>query len=72
MLETSSKVVEVELLDLADLSSVRSFATRINEKLDSLDILINNAGTDDPVQNRLMYPQHTLFYVPKALWPVAL
>jgi retinol dehydrogenase-12 len=44
MLETNTNKVEVELLDLADLSSVRSFAQIMNEKLNRLDILINNAG----------------------------
>jgi NAD(P)-dependent dehydrogenase (short-subunit alcohol dehydrogenase family) len=47
--ETSTKTVEVEILDLADLSSVRSFASRMNSKLDSLDILINNAGIDNRI-----------------------
>jgi NAD(P)-dependent dehydrogenase (short-subunit alcohol dehydrogenase family) len=42
--ETKSKNVEVELLDLADLESVRNFAKRMNNRLERLDILINNAG----------------------------
>jgi NAD(P)-dependent dehydrogenase (short-subunit alcohol dehydrogenase family) len=42
--ETKSKNVEVELLDLADLESVRNFAKRMNHRLERLDILINNAG----------------------------
>jgi NAD(P)-dependent dehydrogenase (short-subunit alcohol dehydrogenase family) len=36
--------VEVELLDLADLSSVQAFAGRIAGRLERLDRLINNAG----------------------------
>jgi NAD(P)-dependent dehydrogenase (short-subunit alcohol dehydrogenase family) len=36
--------VELELLDLASLDSVRSFAERIRERHPELDLLINNAG----------------------------
>ncbi len=36
--------VEIMLLDLADLSSVRDFARRFKEKYDRLDVLVNNAG----------------------------
>lgn len=36
--------VEVELLDLGDLSSVKAFATRAAEHLPRIDCLINNAG----------------------------
>jgi retinol dehydrogenase-12 len=43
-LETSSDLIEIELVDLADLDSVRNFAIRMNVKLESLDLLINNAG----------------------------
>jgi len=32
---------------LASLESVREFAARMNEKLDRLDILINNAGSQN-------------------------
>jgi retinol dehydrogenase-12 len=41
---TKNQKVIFEQLDLADLSSVRSFAKRFLEKFDRLDILINNAG----------------------------
>src|SRR5215472_9039451 len=34
----------VEALDLADLSSVRSFAQRLTGEQDRLDLLVNNAG----------------------------
>ena len=44
--ETKNKNVEAELLDLADLESVRCFAERMNKKLERLDILINNAGEE--------------------------
>lgn len=36
--------IKTHALDLADLTSVRSFAKAMNEQLDTLDLLINNAG----------------------------
>ncbi|WP_055108298.1 oxidoreductase [Paenibacillus ihumii] len=36
--------VEVVQLDLADLSSVRTFSSTVADKYDTLDLLINNAG----------------------------
>ena len=36
--------IQFEYLDLADLSSVRSFAESMNKKLNRLDLLINNAA----------------------------
>ena len=42
--ESKNKNVEVELLDLSKLKSIKAFSERINSKLDKLDILINNAG----------------------------
>ena len=42
--ETKSSKVEVELLDLGKLKSIKEFSERIKAKLDRLDILINNAG----------------------------
>lgn len=39
--------LDVIELDLSSWSSVRSFATHVNEKLDRLDLLINNAGVLD-------------------------
>ena len=42
--ETKKNNIEAELLDLADLESVRRFAGRMNANLKRLDILINNAG----------------------------
>lgn len=41
---SNNQNVESELLDLADLTSVREFAKKMNSKLDRLDLLINNAG----------------------------
>lgn len=46
--ENSSASVEVMELNLADLSSVRSFAKAIIDGYDRLDILINNAGVMVP------------------------
>ena len=40
--------VEVEILDLADLSDVEMFATRIKNSHERVDILINNAGVMIP------------------------
>ena len=36
--------VEIELVDLASLKSVRECAKRLRERLTKLDVLINNAG----------------------------
>ena len=36
--------IEVEYLDLADLTSVRNFAKSMNSKLEKIDLLVNNAG----------------------------
>jgi NAD(P)-dependent dehydrogenase (short-subunit alcohol dehydrogenase family) len=43
---------ELEALDLADLSSVRSFADRLAAGGDRLDLLINNAGVMAPPRRR--------------------
>ena len=40
--------LELELLDLAGLSSVRSFAERLRARHDRLDLLVNNAGVMVP------------------------
>ena len=42
--------ITFELLDLADLHSVKAFSDRIKTKFTSLDILINNAGLMNPPQ----------------------
>lgn len=42
--ESKNDQVEVELLDLSKMKSIREFSNRIKSKLDKLDILINNAG----------------------------
>ena len=41
---TNNRQVDVELLDLSDLDSVRSFVKLMHAKYDKLDLLINNAG----------------------------
>ena len=42
--ESKNDKVEVELLDLSKLKSIKAFSERIIAKLDRLDVLINNAG----------------------------
>lgn len=44
--------IHFEILDLADLQSVASFADRIVSRLPRLDVLINNAGVMTPPQRR--------------------
>ena len=44
MLESNSKTVYVEQLDLSSFDSIRAFAKNFKEKFNRLDILINNAG----------------------------
>lgn len=46
--EHADAVVSVMALDLADLDQVRSFAARMGERFDHLDLLINNAGVMMP------------------------
>ena len=40
--------IEIMQLDLADLASVHSFAAKVMDRFDSLDLLINNAGVMTP------------------------
>ena len=42
--ETNNTNIELELLDLSKLKSIKDFSDRIKSKLDKLDVLINNAG----------------------------
>ncbi|MEM7416665.1 MAG: oxidoreductase [Gemmatimonadota bacterium] len=44
--------VELMLLDLADLDSVRDFARDFQQRYDRLDLLINNAGVMNPPERR--------------------
>jgi NAD(P)-dependent dehydrogenase (short-subunit alcohol dehydrogenase family) len=41
---SGSHQVEIELVDLASLASVRQCAQRLRQRLTKLDVLINNAG----------------------------
>jgi len=43
--ETNNENIHVEKLDLSSLKSIRSFAKKIHESEEKIDILINNAGT---------------------------
>lgn len=47
-----SSDVRFEMLDLASLRSVASFAARLRDQRDSLDLLINNAGVMVPPERR--------------------
>jgi NAD(P)-dependent dehydrogenase (short-subunit alcohol dehydrogenase family) len=46
--DSGNKEVHIMALDLADLASVREFATQFKEKYSRLDLLINNAGVMVP------------------------
>ena len=46
--EMPEAAVEIVVLDLADLASVRSFAESFRQKYDGLHLLINNAGVRMP------------------------
>ena len=41
---TPSLKVDILALDLADIASIKQFSSELNEKFDSIDVLINNAG----------------------------
>ena len=50
--DAPAAVVEVKVLDLADLSSIRAFAQAFIEEQDRLDLLVNNAGVMMPPQSK--------------------
>lgn len=52
MSETPSGLVRFELLDLADLTSVRDFAVRMLHDVQGIDLLVNNAGIMSPPKRR--------------------
>ena len=41
---SGSRQIEIELIDLASLKSIRESAKRLRDRLPKLDVLINNAG----------------------------
>lgn len=43
--QSSNRSIDIELVDLASLDSVRDFAKRIRSRYEKLDVLINNAGS---------------------------
>lgn len=45
--------IRFEVLDLASLASIASFAGRLGGQLESLDLLINNAGVMDPPKRQV-------------------
>ena len=47
-IEVPGAEIYFELMDLADLNSIASFSKSISNKLDKLDIIINNAGVMTP------------------------
>ena len=46
--ETPNADIQVMLVDLSDLESVKKFADNFKKKFDKLDLLINNAGVMNP------------------------
>ncbi|MCG8375068.1 MAG: SDR family NAD(P)-dependent oxidoreductase, partial [Chlorobiales bacterium] len=50
--DSGNQDVHLMALDLADLASVRNFATRFKEKYSRLDLLVNNAGVMVPPYTR--------------------
>lgn len=42
--QTGNKQVDYEFIDLADLDTVRSFVKNLKQKIERLDLLVNNAG----------------------------
>ncbi len=50
--KTPGLSVELEILDLSSLTSVEKFAKRMESKLSSLDLLVNNAGVMIPPESK--------------------
>lgn len=51
--ETKNNNVELELVDLSNLKSIKEFSENILKKLNRLDVLINNAGLLGPAKRQL-------------------
>lgn len=51
--ESNNTKIELELLDLSSLKSIKEFSERIQKKLNRLDVLINNAGLLGPPKRQL-------------------
>lgn len=52
----SEVTVTVVQLDLADFSSIRAVAEEVSQKVEKLDILINNAGGRCHMLNLMLFP----------------
>jgi retinol dehydrogenase-11 len=59
--ESKNDKVEVELLDLSKLKSIKAFSERIIAKLDRLDVLINNAGIKMNLKNLSIFSSILFF-----------
>ena len=76
--EHPAQVPEVMKLDLADLTSVKSFASELRSRMDKLDLLINNAGlmaipynrTKDGFEMQFGVNHLGHFALTAALWPL--
>lgn len=69
---TPAAEIEVEQLDLADLSSVCAFADSLNARHDTLDILLNNAGVMAVPQRMQTVDGYELQFATNYLGPFAL
>ncbi len=52
--ESQNENVQIELLDLGSLRSIREFSERIKTKFKRVDILLNNAGKSECYLNNLI------------------
>ena len=62
MLETHSRAVFVERLDLASFESIREFVKSFKAKFSRLDILINNAGKLEKTQSLFEFLSFICFH----------
>ena len=76
--QVNSADIEIMLLDLNSLKSVRSFSTTFAEKYDSLDLLIENAGimipplakTEDGFESQMGVNYFSHFLLTNLLYPI--